>query len=105
MNAAVDGGIWPAARSVNAASAARSIGSSVIWQWRQGQHQWPVVFPCVRYDPMSPAGLGQFRPRRRRLGTRALMDSTDHIAEIQRWAPRTVQRHVDIERHFAGFLD
>jgi predicted acylesterase/phospholipase RssA len=63
------------------------------------------LFSYVRYDPdVTPEGLSRLGLADVDSAHVRLMDSTDHIAEIQKVGTTYSARHVDIERHFAGFL-
>ena len=63
------------------------------------------LFSYVRYDPdVTPEGISQLGLPDVDSAHVRLMDSTDHIAEIQKVGTTYSARHVDIERHFAGFL-
>jgi predicted acylesterase/phospholipase RssA len=106
MNAAADG--WDmACRTIGAcrfgAEVDREFGDLVV-ETPGGADEAGRLFAYVRYDPdVTPAGLralglGDIDPEHVRK-----MDSTDHIAEIQRVGSAYAQRHVDSARHFAGF--
>ena len=104
MNAAVDG--WDMARRTigECRSAARSIGSSVAGSGG-GEHQRQVVFPCALRPDVTPAGLGRLGLTDVDSAHVRLMDSTDHIAEIQKVGPPTACSTWTSSGHFAGFLD
>jgi len=63
------------------------------------------LFSYVRYDPdvtrsgLDALGLTQVDAEHVRL-----MDSTDHIPEIQKVGAGFAARHVDLSKHFVGFL-
>lgn len=63
------------------------------------------LFSYVRYDPdvtaagLAALGLGDIDPAHVKL-----MDSTEHMADIQRVGAAYGAQHVDVAGHFAGFL-
>jgi len=64
------------------------------------------LFSYVRYDPdvtasgLAALGLSEVDAEHVRM-----MDSTEHIAEIQQVGAAFADRHVDLRGHFRGFLD
>jgi hypothetical protein len=64
------------------------------------------LFSYVRYDPeVTRAGLDALGLAGIESDHVRLMDSTEHIADIQRVGVAYGERHVDVERHFTGFID
>ncbi len=107
MNAAADG--WDmACRTVGecrfGAAIDREFGDMVVEPAQRGRSG--RLFAYVRYDPdvtsagLNQLGLADIEPEHVRL-----MDSTDHIAEIQKVGAAYAARHVDVGRHCAGFID
>ena len=107
MNAAADG--WDmACRTVGecrfGAPVDREFGDMVVEPLQRGRGG--RLFSYVRYDPdvtragLAALGLADVDPEHVRR-----MDSTDHIAEIQKVGAAYASRHLDIARHFAGFVD
>lgn len=107
MNAAADG--WDmACRTVGecryGAPIDREFGDMIVGPAERGQAG--RLFSYVRYDPdvthggLAALGLGDIKPEHVQK-----MDSTDHIPAIQRVGTAYASRHLDIERHLAGFID
>lgn len=107
MNAAADG--WDmACRTVGecrfGAPIDREFGDMVVEPAQRGRSG--RLFSYVRYDPdVTPAGLAALGLADIDPGHVRQMDSTDHIPEIQRVGAAYADRHLDIARHFAGFVD
>lgn len=106
MNAASDG--WDmACRTVGAcrfgAEIDREFGD-MLMPGHGGPEEAGRQFSYVRYNPdvtaegLQRLGLGDIDPAHV-----CLMDSTDHIADIQRVGAAYAERHVDIGAHFSGF--
>jgi len=106
MNAASDG--WDmACRTVGAcrfgAEIDREFGELLL-PTGADQDESGRLFSYVRYDPdvtaagLQALGLDDVDPEHVRL-----MDSTEHIADIQRVGAAYAERHVNVDRHFAGF--
>ncbi len=102
MNAASDG--WDmACRTIGACRYGAAVDSE--FGSMLGTSGGPGLFSYVRYDPdVTPEGLD-------RLGLSGLdpehvrmMDSTDHIAEIQQVGAAYAARHLDTANHLAGFI-
>ncbi len=106
MNAAADG--WDmACRSIGAcrygADIDREYGDNVL-DVDDSAALAGKLFSYVRYDPdvtaagLAALGLQDIEPEQVRL-----MDSTDHIPQIQRVGARYAADRVDVARHFRGF--
>lgn len=106
MNAASDG--WDmACRTIGAcrhgAEIDREFGA-LLMESGSGADESGKQFAYVRYDPdvtaagLQALGLGDIDPAHVRL-----MDSTDHIGDIQRVGDAYARQHVDVGRHFSGF--
>ena len=104
MNAATDG--WDmACRTIGecrfGAEIDREFGAMVVDAHSDGNK----LFSYVRYDPdvtregLDRLGLNALDPQHVRM-----MDSTDHISEIQQVGEAYTTRHVDVGAHFAGFV-
>ena len=107
MNAAADG--WDmACRTVGecryGAPIDREFGDMIVEAADRGGAG--RLFSYVRYDPdvthagLAALGLGDIKSEHVQR-----MDSTDHIPAIQRVGAAYASRHLDIERHLAGFID
>ena len=63
------------------------------------------LFSYVRYDPdVTRGGLDAIGLNGIDEAHVRLMDSTDHIAEIQQVGSAFADRRVDVASHFAGFV-
>jgi len=64
------------------------------------------LFSYVRYDPdVTAPGLAALGLTKVDAEHVRMMDSTEHIAEIQQVGSAFADRHVDLRGHFRGFLD
>ncbi|MGB5568999.1 MAG: patatin-like phospholipase family protein [Sedimenticolaceae bacterium] len=107
MNAACDG--WDmACRTIGqcrfGAPIDREFGDMVVSPSVPDKHSGKL-FSYVRYDPdVTPAGLAALGLSDVDAAHVQLMDSTDHIADIQKVGATFATRHVDLDTHFQGFL-
>lgn len=103
MNAATDG--WDmACRTIGScrygAQVDREFGDMMIGSGAGGAG----LFSYVRYDPdVTPAGLAELDVDDISSENVSLMDSTEHIADIQRVGAAYADRLVDVAEHFRGF--
>ena len=107
MNAACDG--WDmACRTIGqcrfGAPIDREFGDMVVSPSISDKHSGKL-FSYVRYDPdVTAAGLAELGLSDVDAAHVQLMDSTDHIADIQKVGATFATRHLDLDRHFQGFL-
>jgi predicted acylesterase/phospholipase RssA len=107
MNAACDG--WDmACRTIGqcrfGAPIDREFGDMVVSPSVSDKHSGKL-FSYVRYDPdVTVAGLAELGLSDVDAAHVQLMDSTDHIADIQKVGATFATRHLDLDRHFQGFL-
>jgi len=107
MNAACDG--WDmACRTIGqcrfGAPIDREFGDMVVSPSISDKHSGKL-FSYVRYDPdVTAAGLAELGLSDVDAAHVQLMDSTDHIADIQKVGATFATRHLDLDGHFQGFL-
>jgi len=107
MNAACDG--WDmACRTIGqcrfGAPIDREFGDMVVSPSISDKHSGKL-FSYVRYDPdVTAAGLAELGLSDVDAAHVQLMDSTDHIADIQKVGATFATRHLNLDGHFQGFL-